>query len=331
MKSINVMEHQSHPAIIEKNFQPLFENSTKIKVLYGGICGTDIKLIEGRYPIQDELFPLTIGHEFVGEIVEAEANSNLFQVGDYVVGKPTLKSCMECIYCKTGRVNLCKDRLRLGINADGAFTEYISIPQENLIEVNFLHNISNGIWLEPISVVARGIHALNINPNLRIAIAGVGPIGFLTALMIKEFGSHITMIGLEQDRTNLVHLTELGIIDEFNIQVEDEEIFDIVIDCTGHENAINNLFLLAKPSATVLLLGTNKFSMNINLSLITYKELHVTGTIGANEEDWNYSVDFLKRNESTLSNFVHISPLEEAIESFKVKQPLKVKNAIKFY
>ncbi|WP_368900957.1 zinc-binding dehydrogenase [Oceanobacillus oncorhynchi] len=265
IKSICAVKKNSETDIdiVEKQLKEMNTNEHKVKVLYGGVCGTDMKLIEGKYPIDDNKLPLTIGHEFVGRIEQVSNDSEAFQVGDYIVGKPTLKSCMECENCKSGYINLCKDRERLGINVDGAFTEYINLSEKSLIKVNFLKDVKNGVWLEPISVVARGINTLKLKPNYSVLVAGAGAIGVLTILMLKDYGVDITVLGLESDCTILEYLKENQFIDGYMIKSSGSENYNAVIDCTGNENAINNLLNLSANRAQVLLLGTNKFNMNI--------------------------------------------------------------------
>lgn len=332
IKSVCVAFEQgkTYATIVVKDYPNYTKDQVLVKVLYCGICGTDIKLIEGKYPIDEQLFPLTLGHEFVGEIVEVGSNIKDFKIGDYVAGKPTLKICGKCVYCKTGAINMCQNRLRLGINVDGAFTEYMSYPEEFLINANFLKEVKNGVWLEPISVVARGIHTLKINPTMRVAITGVGPIGVLTAMILKEYGVHLSIFGQDSDSDRLNYLKDLNIADYISTDNNIETMFDCVIDCSGNESAINNLFEWAKPGAQVLLLGTNRHPMNVHLSQISYKELKVTGTLGANEEDWIYAVQFLKNHEEILTNMLNIVPVDDALANFYTRNPYKIKNAISF-
>lgn len=332
IQTISVIEEGNarNVAIVPKHLRSITTEEVIVKVLYAGICGTDMKLYKGQYPIEKQLFPLTLGHEFVGEIVEKGNKVIDFDVGDYIVGKPTVESCMKCQYCREGKVNLCQQRLRMGINTDGAFAEYTILKSHQLINVNFLKEISTGAWLEPISVVARGINQLTLNPNYRICILGPGPIGILSALLTKEFGAHITMVGQESDRERLIYLKDNNLVDSIEIDTHMENLFDCVIDCTGNENAINNALRWIKPASQFLLLGTNKSKMNIHFSLIVYKELKVTGTIGANELDWDYALDVLQRNEAILSKLAQLIPVANFRDGFTVNNNVKAKTIIQF-
>lgn len=316
--------------VVTKELRKILNDEVLVKVLYTGICGTDIKLAKGEYPIAKDLFPLTLGHEFVGEIIEKGELIQGYSLGDLVVGKPTVQSCGSCPYCRSGKINLCNKRLRLGINADGAFATNIILKQQQLINVNSLNNPASGAWLEPISVVARGISQLAINPNLKICILGPGPIGILSALLIKEFGVHITMAGLESDQERLRFLRSEQIVHDILIDIDNTNLFDCVIDCTGSSRAINNGLKWIKPSSQMLLLGTNKAKMNIDFSLIVYKELQVTGTIGANELDWDYALQFLNRNELILSKLTRTLPFSSILDGFKSNDSLQAKTIIQF-
>lgn len=317
-------------SFVDKELKEIKPSEVLIKILYTGICGTDVKLASGKYPVADELFPLTIGHEFVGEIVQIGDGVNEYRVGDLVVGKPTLKSCGKCTCCRSGKVNMCSKRIRVGINTDGAFAEYIIFPASQLIKVNHLQKTVSGAWMEPVSVVARGIGQLKLNPNMNVCVLGPGPIGILAALMVKEFGANVTIVGQVSDQERLSFLLNEKMVDEAVAYWIEDNSFDCVIDCTGNEIAINNGLRWIKPTSQLLLLGTNKYTMSVNFSLIAYKELRVTGTLGANELDWDYALGFLERNEERLIKITKVRPFSEALDCFKKHQKLEAKTIIKF-
>lgn len=335
IKSLCVSQNEDKRRLefINKRKPEIQKDQVSIKVLYAGICGTDLKLLHGTYPIEEHLFPMTLGHEFIGQVCDVGTLIPNVHLGDYVTGKPTVSSCMKCSYCNNGKINLCKKRLRMGINTDGAFAEYITLNHHQIIKMPKLEKLEVGALLEPLSVVARGITQVNITPNQNVCVFGPGTIGMLTALMMKEYGCHITLVGTKSDAKRLQYAKEIGITDE--VMTNDQlsnivDYFDVVSDCTGVDAAINQSLDCIRPSGQFLLLGTSKQLLPINFSKIVYKELNVTGTIGANELDWEYALKVLKRNESLLEKLIIIKDTTAVQEAFLENATTKPKTILKF-
>ncbi|NQE00267.1 alcohol dehydrogenase catalytic domain-containing protein, partial [Staphylococcus xylosus] len=101
------------------------KDEIKIKVHYAGICGTDIHTYEGHYKVN---FPVILGHEFSGEVVEVGTNITNFTIGDRVTSETTYYICGECDYCQNGDYNLCNHRKGLGTQQNGGFTQYLVTP-----------------------------------------------------------------------------------------------------------------------------------------------------------------------------------------------------------
>ena len=107
------------------------ENEALVKVMAVGICGSDIPRINefGAY-----ISPITPGHEFAGQIVETGAKVNDFKAGDRVT-VPPLMPCFKCEYCQQGHFSLCQDYNYFGSRCDGAFAQYVAVPEINLLKI----------------------------------------------------------------------------------------------------------------------------------------------------------------------------------------------------
>lgn len=107
-------------------------NDVKIKIHKTAICGTDLHIYNwDEWSQQTIIPPLVIGHEYVGEIVEMGANVENYKIGDLVSGEGHIV-CGKCRNCLSGNGHLCKDTIGIGVNRDGAFAEYLVIPQQNV-------------------------------------------------------------------------------------------------------------------------------------------------------------------------------------------------------
>ena len=115
---------------IQEKEEPIVANDlVKIEVKYAGICGSDIHTYEGHYKVR---FPVTLGHEFSGEVIEVGPNVTEFNVGDRVTSETTFYICGECEYCKSGDYNLCNYRKGLGTQQDGGFANYLIAHKDSV-------------------------------------------------------------------------------------------------------------------------------------------------------------------------------------------------------
>lgn len=108
---VKTREGHGNLELLDKEVATPLDDKVKIKVHYAGICGTDIHTYEGHYKVN---FPVTLGHEFSGEIVEVGADVKDFKVGDRVTSETTFYVCNECEYCKSKDYNLCNHRKGIG-------------------------------------------------------------------------------------------------------------------------------------------------------------------------------------------------------------------------
>jgi (R,R)-butanediol dehydrogenase/meso-butanediol dehydrogenase/diacetyl reductase len=155
-----------------------------IKVSYAGICGTDIHIYHGKHPRAKG--PLVMGHEFCGEIVKCPESSEL-NVGDFVTAEPLI-SCGTCFTCLSGHPHVCKTLGLYGIDANGAFAEYVTMPVKKVYKIPKEIKRQFGALIEPIAVAIHALRISNLKISDTVCILGGGPIGLLLALTSKAAG-----------------------------------------------------------------------------------------------------------------------------------------------
>jgi len=184
-----------------------------IRVDAVGICGSDLHIYEWTpgYDFLIPHFPLTLGHEFAGEIVDSRSNS--FRVGEKVTSE-TGRICGKCFFCRQGKGVLCSLRTsfgRIGLERNGAMAEFVTVHED------CLHRIPPGVSpeeaavTEPAAVALGAVELARFYPDDVVVILGPGPIGLLILQMAKALGAaRVVIFGQEADRPRLEVARKLG-------------------------------------------------------------------------------------------------------------------------
>ncbi|MBI2860436.1 MAG: alcohol dehydrogenase catalytic domain-containing protein [Chloroflexi bacterium] len=193
-------------------------NECLIEVEACGICGTDIKIYKwseskANRPGKAISFPVILGHEAAGVVVEVGPEVKNFKPGDRVVSD-THGGCGFCYWCRSGFFNLCSEKANavLGEMANGAFAKYCAIPFFTLYKIPKSVSFEEAAVLEPLGVALRGFETLvRFNPGDTVAVLGCGPIGLLDAMVAKAGGAvKVFVIGRTRNAKRLELARQLG-------------------------------------------------------------------------------------------------------------------------
>ncbi|WP_059106129.1 zinc-binding dehydrogenase [Shouchella shacheensis] len=312
------------------------KNQVKIKIKYAGICGSDIHTYEGHYKVG---VPVTLGHEFSGEIVEVGAGVDRFKVGDRVTSETTFSVCGECEYCQSKDYNLCNHRKGLGTQQDGGFANYLIARQESLHLLPVNVDDQSAAMTEPLACTHHAVAKTEINKGDLAIVIGPGPIGLLTAQVAKSRGAKVVITGLTNDKIRLDKAKELGIDYVVNTQEQDiKELVnsltngygaDIVFECSGAVPAARQgLNLLRKKGqySQVGLFATPEISFD--LEKIIQKEIRVVGSRSQKPADWEPSLllmnDGSVNARALVTHEFNITQWEEAYQVIKSGEAIKV-------
>lgn len=265
-----------------------------IKVAYSGVCGTDLHILSGEFPASEKA--VTLGHEFCGVISNVGADVAHLSVGDRVVVNPN-NNCHVCEYCVEGNPHFCKTgglRSTVGIWKNGGWANYCRVPSALVHKVPDDVSFAKAVLIEPFSCIARGLGNLGtIKPTAKILVCGGGIIGLLWASLLHFRGCrNITVTEIAERRKNIIDNLQLGIkvshpddmLESYREAVRNEDEawgFDVIIDCTGAPNAIQQAFDWLRRGAKFLLFGCcpKDEKITINPFQIFYKELTVIGSL----------------------------------------------------
>ena len=238
-----------------------------IKVLTAGICNTDLELVRGYMG-----FKGTLGHEFVG-IVEECSNAHL--KGKRVVGEINCV-CHKCDYCRMEMPSHCLNRTVLGIlNHNGAFAEYLVLPEENLHIAPGSIRDDVAVFAEPTAAAFRITEQVEINPSDRIIVLGDGKLGQLIAQTLWIQSKNIVCVGRHEWKLKLLH--DLGIATA-NINDPMERGADLIVEATGSHAGFDRALELVRPEGTIILKTTTAHPAAFDMSLPVINEIKVIGS-----------------------------------------------------
>lgn len=286
-----------------------------VKVSMAGICGTDLEILQGYMSYEGVL-----GHEFVGVVVESK-NKDL--IGKRVVGEINV-GCEKCDSCKKGMQRHCPNRSVLGIlNRDGAFAEFLSLPEKNLHVIPDSITDKQAVFVEPIAAAFEIKEQVLLKPDWHVAIVGDGRLSQLIISVLKTSCSDITCFGRHQNK--LDRLEKLGIKTKIGIEPVEEFSYDLVVEATGSNSGFLDSMKLVKPKGTVILKSTIASKENLDLTPAVVNEITLVGSrCGPFRPAINalasgmISVDGLIDSEYPLEKF------NEAFDQAKNSKTLKV-------
>jgi threonine dehydrogenase-like Zn-dependent dehydrogenase len=301
--------------ILDENYPDPNFNETLVRVSLAGICGTDLEILDGYMEYNGIL-----GHEFVG-IVEKSNNPNL--IGKRVVGEINA-GCGKCDSCIKGLERHCPTRTVLGIlKRNGAFAEFISLPEKNLHVIPDSITDEQAVFVEPLAAAFEINEQVSMRPDWNVAVVGDGRLAQLIIQVIKLTCSNITCFGKHENK--LEGLVQSGIKIKLGIGSTDQQLFDLVVEATGSNSGFTDTMKLVKPRGTVVLKSTIASRENLDLTPTIINEITL---IGSRCGLFKPAIDALASRtilvDSMIDSTFSLEKFEDAIIHAKKPNTLKV-------
>ena len=280
-----------------------------IRVKAAGICGTDMKIWQGMTWSNP---PVILGHEYSGVIEEVGSEVKCLMPGDRVVSETAQSVCGVCEYCRTGKELMCDNRLSIGYGVNGARAEYIKVRQGIVHRIPDTLSFEKAALCEPLAVA---LHALFDHTSLtasdKVLITGPGAIGQLVAQAAKSAGAAAYLAGLAKDQARLdaakkagVDMTLTDLSGEAVKEITGGKGFDVVLDCSGAEQAIRQGMRSVKKTGTFIQVGLTKPELTIDYSLLTEKEIRIVGTFGHRWHNWEMAIDLMESKKVNTDHLI---------------------------
>lgn len=297
------------------------EGEALLRVLYVGICGADVASYTGNQPFTT--YPRIPGHEFSAEIIEIPENDKGLKKGDVVTCNPYF-NCGKCYSCERGHVNCCTDNRTMGVQRDGAFCEYISMPVERIYPGMGL-TAQELALIEPFSISRHAISRAVIHQTDSVLIVGAGPIGLFALLAAKQFAGKIAVADVLNNRLDLamsygadgVVNTATEDIAKFTEEFTDGRGFDVCIEACGRPETFLMCIDEAAYAANIILICNGKRETTFLHSIILKKELNIFGSRNAMKQDFLDNIELAASGKVDLMKMVSgVYEMDKAAEAF---------------
>ncbi|MBQ9150086.1 alcohol dehydrogenase catalytic domain-containing protein [bacterium] len=249
------------------------ENDVLIKTKMVGICNTDYEITKGYMGYKGVL-----GHEFVGVVENVGKNVDKALIGKRVVGEINC-ACNNCSYCHQNLQRHCPNRSTLGIwQKDGCFSEYFTLPKENVIEISDNIDDITATFTEPLAAAYEILEQIHIKPQTKVAILGDGKLGLCISLVFRAMNVDFVHIGKHIEKLEISK--NIGVKTMLLDEITDEhrKSFDVVVEATGSTGGFETSASLVKPRGILVLKSTIAAREGLNLASIVVDEITIQGS-----------------------------------------------------
>jgi len=302
-------------------------NDVLIKIGKTAICGTDIHIYSWDEWVQATIpVPMTVGHEFYGEIVEVGSEVQGLKPGQRVSGEGHL-TCGHCRNCRAGRRHLCRNTEGVGVNRSGCFAEYLAIPASNVMLLPDNITAEQASILDPLGNATHCALAFNVVGE-DVLVTGAGPIGIMAVAILRHIGArHIVITDVNDYRLDLAR--KMGASHAVNIKhqsiqdVMDElgmtEGFDVGLEMSGNPMALNEMVKAMNHGGQIALLGIPPQETAIDWNHVIFKGLVIKGIYGREMfETWYKMIAMLQSGLDVSPVITHRFPVKDYQQAFQI-------------
>jgi 2-desacetyl-2-hydroxyethyl bacteriochlorophyllide A dehydrogenase len=295
--------------------------SVLLKVRMVGLCGSDLNSFRGLNPLVS--FPRIPGHEVSATIVQGENLAGGLSVGTDVALVPYTR-CGKCASCQRGRPNACQFNQTLGVQRDGALTEFIVMPQEKLFPARL--TLKELCLVEPLTI---GFHAVargRVAANDTVAVMGCGGVGLGAVAASNARGAHTICIDVDDEKLELARAaggahsinSQREVVHDRLLEITEGRGPDVVIEAVGTPATFRAAVEEVSFSGRVVYIGYAKEPVSYETRLFVQKELDVLGSRNAQPEDFRAVITHLEARRFPVDEAVSlVVPLEQASDALR--------------
>lgn len=288
-----------------------------IKVGACGICGSDLPRVY-VHGTSSGKYPLTIGHEFSGEVVQVGETADPSLIGKRGAIFPLIP-CRTCNSCVTGNYAMCEHYDYLGSRSDGGFAEYCLVPSAWHLISSTIADMETLAMTEPACVAQHAVRHARVTAGQFVVIFGAGPIGIMAARWAKIFGAEVLLVDVVDTKVAFAQEKGFHAINSRNENVADAvrrlnrgKLADAAIEGTGFGDVINTCVTCVRPCGTIALLGNpaNDATIPLNIhSMMLRKEVTIVGVWNSSRapypvSEWDYTVRMMDEGKFVCADLI---------------------------
>lgn len=301
---------------LEREIGPLAPDEVLVKVRASAICGSDLHIARGLHPSAP--LPVTIGHEFAGDVAAVGSEVENVKVGQRVTVEPCIV-CGKCDACRHGDYGYCEHISFTYRNGDGAMADYVVVKAPYVYELPEYLTYETGSLIEPLSVATHAVRRADIRLGETVLIIGAGAIGMMVAAMCRRSGAANVIIADFSDN-RLEMALQVGAtvaINSGKVDLEEEvsrlthgKGVDKSFECVGRESCFNQAIMTLKRNGTATIVGIyEKPQVEFPASRLVTHEIHIQGAQGY---CWDFPIAIAAARDLPMEKFItHIFPLEQ--------------------
>lgn len=300
-------------------------NDVLIKIRKTSICGTDVHIYKWDAWAQRTIpVPMTVGHEFAGEVVAMGSAVQGLEIGQRVSGEGHV-TCGYCRNCRAGKRHLCRNTVGVGVNRTGCFAEYLSLPAVNVFPLPDGISDETASFFDPLGNAVHTALSFDLVGE-DVLITGAGPIGAMAAAIARHVGArHVVVTDLNDYRLDLARkmgATRAINITRTSIEATMEELgmkegFDVGLEMSGNGQAMRDMFKAMNHGGKVSILGIPPGEVSIDWNDIIFKGLIVKGIYGREMfETWYKMTSMLQSGLDVSPILTHTMPAEDFQDGF---------------
>ncbi|GAC1321717.1 MAG: galactitol-1-phosphate 5-dehydrogenase [Chloroflexota bacterium] len=293
-----------------------------VQVASCGICGSDVHGFQGRSRIR--VPPMVMGHEFVGRIASIGALVTDLEIGRRVVVQPIVGDG-TCAYCRGGRSNICPGRQLIGGHRPGAFAEFVNVPARMVYPIPHALADAAAALVEPVANAVHMVRRGGREVYGNVVVLGAGTLGLVTSAMAHLSGARHVVV-TDTDPHRLAVARRLGA--DVTLNASDSETSDrilettdggadLVIEAVGVGATRRQAITVARPGATVVLLGNLEADSELPVLDVVNKELDLKGSYGSDDGDFRTAIAVLADGKIETASWVETIRLESGQEYFE--------------
>jgi len=313
--------------------RPVFgDEDVLVEVANVGVCGSDLHqwTADHSWPVN---YPVVLGHEFGGRIVEKGSRVSGWKEGDRVVSETAAVIDMNNPMSRKGLYNLDPTRKGFGYGVDGAMTRFVRVPSRCLHSVPENLSFEQGCLTEPCSVAFNAIvENSRLKPGDRVVVIGPGTIGILCAAIAKLCGAEVAIIGLEVDKQRLEIAKHYGcetIVGDAGEWAREQDGLgaDCVVDASGESSALKIAIDLVRPKGHITKVGWGRDPVGFSLDPIVQKNVTLQGSFSHNWPVWERVISLLAGGQLDVRPIIGgvwpVTQWHEAFEKMHSKEIVK--------